>query len=238
MGDRTPADLKTPRSAERTYPHPLGHVVPRRRRRFASFNSRRSTRARQVLDSSSPDARPPPGSRPAPPRRRPRPDPHRPRRAPHPPPEVRPRQRPHPARARGPQRAHRGGEPLVPRRLAQREAGPDGLRPSVRALLLQRLRELPARLPRGDGRPGSQQPQRHHLQRPHQLLRGRAGLGPRAHPLSRGRPHGLAGRQPVAGDARAGARRGAEREAPAGEPAVRQGLRSHRRVDLPLLTPL
>jgi zinc protease len=35
----------------------------------------------------------------------------------------------------------------------------------------------------GDGRPGRDQPQRHHQHRPHQLLRRRAGVGARAHPV-------------------------------------------------------
>ncbi len=60
--------------------------------------------------------------------------------------------------------------------------------------------------------------------RPHQLLRGRAGLGARAHALPRSRPHGLPRRAHLEGDARARARRRAEREAAGREPALRPRL--------------
>ena len=88
------------------------------------------------------------------------------------------------------------------------------------------------RLPRGDGRPGRQQPQRHHEPGPHQLLRGRADVGARAHALPRSRPPRIPGAADQPGDARARARRGAEREAAGREPAVRARVQPHRRDDV------
>ncbi len=57
----------------------------------------------------------------------------------HPIPEVRAVQRPDADRPRGPQGADRGGQRLVPRRLEEREARQDRLRPPLRAPHVQRL---------------------------------------------------------------------------------------------------
>ena len=139
-------------------------------------------------------------------------------------------ERPHAAGPHRPRGARRGREPLVHRRLAQRAAGQDRLRPPLRALLLQRLAAPSRRVPRGDGRPGRQQPQRHHQPGPHQLLRGRADLGARAHAVPRSRPPRVPGAADQPGDARARARRGAEREAAGREPAVRPRVQPHLRA--------
>ncbi len=99
-------------------------------------------------------------------------------------------------------------------------------------------RALPARLPRGDGRPRREQPQRHDERGPHELLRGRAGLRARAHALPRGRSDGIPRRAHLEGDARARARRRAEREAAGREPAVRPRLRRDLEHDLSVLASL
>ena len=147
--------------------------------------------------------------------------------------DLRARQRPDARRPRGPLGAGRRREPLVPRRLAQRGARQDRVRAPVRALLLQRQRALPAWVPRGDGRPRRQQPQRHDQHRSHQLLRDRAGVRSRAHALPRGRPPRLPRRAHQQGDARTRTRRRAEREAPGREPAVRPRVPAHDRDGLP-----
>ena len=152
----------------------------------------------------------------------------RPGRLRHPSQDVRPRQRPAADRARGPLGAGRGRERLVSRRLAQRAARQDRVRAPVRALLLQRVRALSQGLPRGDGRPWRQQPQRHHVGRSHQLLRGRAGVRARAHALPGGRPPGVPGQADCRTDAQPRARRGAEREAPGREPALRPRVQPRR----------
>ena len=152
----------------------------------------------------------------------------RPVRLRHPPQDLRPRQRPAVDRARGPLGAGRGRERLVSRRLAQRAARQDRVRAPVRALLLQRVRALSQGLPRGDGRPWRQQPQRHHVGRSHQLLRGRAGVRARAHALPGGRPPGVPGQADRRTDAQPRARRGAEREAPGREPALRPRVQPRR----------
>ena len=140
--------------------------------------------------------------------------------------DVHARQRAAAHRPRGSLGAGRRREPLVPRRLAQRAARQDRLRAPVRALLLQRQRALPERLPRGDGRPRRQQPQRHDQQRSHQLLRERAGVGARADAVPRSRSHGLPRPAHHQGEPGARARRRAEREAAGREPALREGVRA------------
>ena len=64
-------------------------------------------------------------------------------------------------------------------------------------------------------------PERHHQQRPHQLLPERADHRARHRAVDGVRPHGPPARRDRPGRARRAARRGAEREAPGREPALR-----------------
>ena len=137
------------------------------------------------------------------------------RRGVHPLPEARPRQRPdrHPARGRVRPAGARGRD--LPRRLGPRGGRQVGLRALLRAHdvpgLDQRRRRpaLPHRL--RVGRPA----ERHHQQRPHQLLPDRARQPAREAAVARGRPHGLPPRRGHPGEVRGAARHRQERARPA-----------------------
>ena len=116
---------------------------------------------------------------------------------------------------------------VVRRGLQARAAGAHRVRAPVRAPdALHRVAQRPGgaalRHPGGGGRAGRRGHQRHHLQRPHQLLPAGALAHGGAGALAGGRPHGDAGRGAGRGQARKPARGGAER-APAGDrqPALR-----------------
>ena len=134
-----------------------------------------------------------------------------------------PRQRPRRHRARGPPLPHRGRQPLVSRRLAERVARPHRPRPPLRA---PDVRGLPAPRPQLLHAPAAGRGRRQRVDelRPHELLGGRPRQRPRPRPVARVRPHGLPAAGPHRGEVREPARRGAERAPPAvREPALRAG---------------
>ena len=158
---------------------------------------------------------------------------------------VRPLQPAHPAqraaRHRGARSGRAGGghQPLVRRRVQARAAGPHGLRAPLRAL------HVPGQPPRRQGgAPGAgpgrrRRLQRHHVLRPHQLLRDAALPPAGAGPLAGGRPHGHPAGRADPGEPRQPAGRGQEREAAVlRQPALRLLLREAHGCRLPCHAPL
>ena len=140
------------------------------------------------------------------------------------------RQRARRHRPRGSPRAARGGERLVPRRIEERSAGPDGPRASVRAPDVRRLRAPAARLLRAAA--GSRRvAQRIDQHGSHELLGGRAEEAARAGAVDGSRSDGLAAAGADRGALRDPARRRAQRAPPElREPAVRpRAVRAARR---------
>ena len=104
------------------------------------------------------------------------------------------RQRPDGDRAHRPQGAGRGGQPLVPRRLEEREAGQDGFRPPVRAPDVPGLGELQGRVLQALRAGRCHEHERHDQFRPHELLPERADHGPRPRAVDGVGPHGAPAR--------------------------------------------
>ncbi len=147
--------------------------------------------------------------------------------------KIQPRQwlnghRPH--RSQG---ADRCGQPLVPRRLEERAAGPDGLRAPVRAPDVPGLGALRRRVLQAVRGGGRHEPERHDQLRPHQLLPERADHRARHGALDGVGPDGPPARRRHAGAARRATRGRAEREAPGREPPVRAGVRVGAARELP-----
>ena len=122
----------------------------------------------------------------------------------------------HPARRS--QAADRAREPVVPRGLQERAAGPHGLRAPLRAHDVPGLGQREGGLLhlRRDARrqpPGGRR-QRHDEPGPHELLRDRALREPRDAPVARVGPPRHAARRDDEGEARQPARRRQERAAP------------------------
>ena len=151
----------------------------------------------------------------------------------HPLPEIRPRQRIDLDRPRGPQGAHRRLQRLVPRRLEEREARQDRVRPPLRAPHVQRQRELQRRLLQAHAEGRRDRPQRHDQRGPDELLRERPGLGPRPRPVDGVGPDGppQGGHHP--GQARRAARRRPERAPPILQRALRHHRGPHRQGHVP-----
>ena len=141
--------------------------------------------------------------------------------------EVHAAQRPAGDPARRPQAADRPREPVVPRRVEEREDRPHRLRAPVRAHDVPGLEERQRRVLRlrreGRRQPARGRRQRHDQQRPHQLLRdGAVGATSRTCCGSNRTAWRRCSTRPTQGKARRAARRRQER-APAGprEPALR-----------------
>ena len=148
--------------------------------------------------------------------------------------EVHAAERPagHPARRS--QAADRAREPVVPRRVEEREARPHRLRAPVRAHDVPGLEERRGRvlhLRRAGRRQRLRgRRQRHDQPGPHQLLRDGAVGEPRERPVVRVGSAADADRRHDQGEARQPARRREERAAPgAREPAVRPLVPAHHR---------
>ena len=138
--------------------------------------------------------------------------------------------------SRRPVEPARRGRPMVPRRIEGRIAGPHRLRAPVRAPDVHGLaqRALPG-VRRDHGELGRPQ-QRHHQQRPHELLRDRPAQPARDVPVAGGRSAGDAARRDHRRGAGAAAQGRAERAPPVvREPPLRRApsWRSRRRCTRP-----
>ena len=152
--------------------------------------------------------------------------------------DLHPAERAARGRAHRPQGADRRGQRLVPRGQQGRGAGPHGLRAPVRAPDVPGLGELEGRVLRTLRAGRRHRPERHHQQRPHELLPERAHHRARPRAVDGVGPHGPLRRRDFRRPARRAAWRGAEREAPGREPALRPRVGFPRREELPGRPPL
>ena len=158
--------------------------------------------------------------------------------------EVHAAERPAGHPARRPEAADRPREPVVPRRLEEREDRAHRLRAPLRAHdvpgLEERARsEYFAYAEKAGANLAGGGRQRHDEQRPHELLRDRALRKPGEPAVARVGPPGDAARRPDEGEARQPARRRQERAAAgAREHALRALVQAHHREHLSGRTPL
>ncbi len=152
---------------------------------------------------------------------------------------VRAGQRPHRHPAPGSLQPARGGGPMVPRGIQGRIARPDGVRASVRAPDVHGLAPRAVSVVRFDHGELGRPQQRHHQQRPDELLRDRAAQPARDVPVAGGGSAGDVARRHHAGRARSPAQGRPERAPPVvREPPVRRRRAGRARGDVPARAPL